>query len=120
FSTLLGAHSSRLLKVTGVGAPPSSPSTAYQAESAILGGNASIAGCTACAGGEKAGNLGLGTQNTVTFNAVYAPRAGEYLMQVDSMTIGLRSYLFTVNDGPFQTLNCSGGSFLLPASTTLP
>ena len=41
-------------------------------------------------------------------------------MQVDSMTIGLRSYLYTVNNGPFQTLNCSGGSFLLPASTTVP
>lgn len=120
YSTLLGAHASRLLKVTGVGAPPSSPSTAYEAASAILGGNASIGDCPLCAGGEKVGNLGLGTQNTATFNAVYAPRAGEYLMQVDSMTIGLRSYLFTVNGGPYQTLNCSGGSFLVPASTTVP
>lgn len=120
FSTMLGSHASRLLKITGVGSPEQSPSTAYEAASAILGGNASIADCPLCAGGEKVGNLGLGTQNTATFNAVYAPRAGEYLMEVDSMTIGLRSYLFSVNGGPYQTLNCSGGSFLVPASTTVP
>jgi hypothetical protein len=36
------------------------------------------------------------------------------------MTIGLRSYLYSVNGSPFQTLNCGGGSFLLPASTTVP
>jgi hypothetical protein len=79
-----------------------------------------VANCPACSGGEKVGNLGIGAANTVTFNSVYAPRDGEYLMQVDSMTIGLRSYLYTVNNGPFQTLNCSGGSFLLPASTIVP
>jgi alpha-galactosidase len=59
-------------------------------------------------------------QNTVTFSSVNVPRTGEYLMQVDSMTIALRSYLYRVNSGAYQTLNCSGGSFLLPASTTVP
>ena len=118
-TTVLQGHGVTLLKVTGFGRAPASPSTSYEAESAVLGGSAAIASCPACSGGEKVGNLGVGAGNTVTFNNVYAPRDGEYLMQVDSMTIGLRSYLYTVNNGPFQTLNCSGGSFLIPASTTV-
>lgn len=120
FSTVLGAHASRLLRVRGLGSPKPSRATSYEAASAVLGGSASIASCPACSGGEKVGDLGLGTNNTVTFNNVYAPSAGEYLMEVDSMTIGLRSYMYSVNGGPYQTLNCSGGSFLLPASTTVP
>ncbi len=120
FSAVLPAHGSRLLKVSGFGQSPAMPSASYEAALATLGGSAAVAACPACAGGEKVGNLGLGTQNTVTFNNVSVPRTGEYLMQVDSMTIGLRSYLYRVNGGMYQTLNCSGGSFLLPASTTVP
>jgi len=120
FSTVLPAHGVRLLKVTGVGYAPPSSSTAYEAESATLGGSAGIADCPVCSGGAKVGGLGLGAQNTVTFNNVYVPTAGEYLMQVNSMTEGLRSYLYSVNGGSFQTLNCGGGSFFLPAGTTVP
>jgi hypothetical protein len=120
FSTILPGHGSRLLKVVGVGRPAPSSSTSYEAESAILSGSAVIANCPACSGGAKVGGLGLGTQNKVTFNDVYVPRAGEYLMRVDSMTQGLRSYLYSVNGGAFQTLNCGGGSFFLPAGTTIP
>jgi len=120
FSTVLQAHGSSLLKVHGAGTPAPSPSTSYEADSAVLGGSASIASCPACSDGEKVGNLGLGVNNTVTFSNVSVPEAGEYLMEVDSMTIGLRSYLYSVNGGPYQTLNCSGGSFQFPASTTVP
>jgi alpha-galactosidase len=119
FSAVLNGHGSQLLKVNGIGKPAVSPSTSYEAESAVLGGSASIANCPACSDGEKVGNLGLGPNNMVTFN-VTATKAGEYLMEVDSMTIGLRSYLYNVNGGSYQTLNCSGGSFSLPASTTVP
>jgi hypothetical protein len=120
YSTILKGHASRLLHVRGVGRPALSPSTSYEAPSAILGGTAVIASCPACSGGEKVGGLGLGSGNTVTFNNVFAPRAGEYLMEVDSMTQGLRSYLYRVNNGIFETLNCGGGSFFLPAGTTVP
>jgi alpha-galactosidase len=120
FSTVLNGHGSRLLEVRGVGEPPPPPSTSYDAATAVLGGSAAIASCPACSDGEKVGDLGLGASNTVTFNNVDVPKTGEYLMEVDSMTIGLRSYLYSVNGGPYQTLNCSGGSFLLPASTTVP
>jgi alpha-galactosidase len=120
FSTILKGHSGRLFKVTTFGKTPPVPSTSYEAESAVLGGSASISNCIPCSGGAKVGNLGLGANNTVTFNTVYVKHAGTYLMQVDSMTIGLRSYLYSVNGGPFQTLNSGGGSFLIPASTILP
>lgn len=120
YSTLLNGHASHLLHVRGVGRPALSPSTSYEAASAILGGNAVIAPCPACSDGEKVGGLGLGSGNTVSFNNVFAPRAGEYLMEVDSMTQGLRSYLYSVNGGAFETLNCGGGSFFLPAGTTVP
>jgi len=120
FTTVLKGHDVRLLKVVTYGKTAPTPSTSYEAESAMLGGSAVIAGCAACSGGEKVGGLGLGANNTVTFNNVYVARTGVYLMQVDSMTQGLRSYLYSVNGGPFQTLNSGGGSFFLPASTTIP
>ena len=120
FSTVLAAHGSQLLRVRGVGRSAPTPSTSYEAESAVLGGSAVIASCPACSGGDKVGGLGLGAGNNVTFNNVYVARAGEYLMQVDSMTQGLRSYLYSVNGGSYQTLDCGGGSFFLPASTTVP
>ncbi len=62
----------------------------------------------------------LAQANTVSFDHVYAPRDGAYLMRIDSLTHGLRSYLYQVNDGPFQTFNSGGGSFQLPSQSTLP
>jgi hypothetical protein len=120
FSAFLRGHDVRLLKVLTYGNAAPTTSTGYEAESATLGGSASIAQCAQCSGGEKVGNFGLGANNTVTFNQVWVPRAGVYLMQVDSMTQGLRSYLYRVNNGMFQTLNSGGGSFFIPASTTVP
>jgi alpha-galactosidase len=120
FTTVLNGHGALLLKVVATGLVSPMPSTSYEAESAVLGGNAAIADCPECSGGAKVGNLGLGADNNVTFNNVYVKKAGTYLMQVDSMTQGLRSYLYSVNGGPFQTLNSGGGSFLIPASTTVP
>jgi alpha-galactosidase len=119
YSAVIPGHGSVLLKVTTFGSLPSSPSVSYEAESAVLGGSASVSDCAPCSGGSKVGNYGLGATNTVTFNNVSVKYSGNYLMQVDSMTQGLRSVLYKVNDGPFQTLNSGGGSFLLPASQTL-
>ncbi len=120
FSTVLMGHGSRLLKVTARGHARPSPSASYEAESATLNGTAVIASCVHCSGGAKVGGLSLGANNTVTFNNVQVPKDGVYLMQVDSMTEGLRSFLYSVNGGPFQTLNSGGGSFFLPSSTTVP
>jgi alpha-galactosidase len=120
FSTVIAGHGSRLLKVMARGHAAPMPSQSYEAESAVLGGSASIAACSACSGGSKVGGLGLGAANTVTFNQVQVNRAGTYYMEIDSMTQGLRSYLYSVNGGNFQTLNSGGGSFFLPSSTKVP
>ncbi|TCV93390.1 carbohydrate-binding protein with CBM35 doain [Luteibacter rhizovicinus] len=121
FSTRLEGHGVRLLKVrSSVDRVPPVPSTSYEAESASLAGGAVASGCDGCSGGKKVGGLGLGSGNTVTFNNVYARRSGVYLMRVDSLTLGLRSYLFKVGNGPFQTFNSGGSSFLLPSSSTVP
>jgi hypothetical protein len=120
FTTVIAGHGARLLKVTGVGHVNAPASQIYEAEAALLSGSASISSCTPCSGGQKVGNLGLGANNTVTFTNVSVPTTGTYLMQVDSMTIGLRSYLFSVNGDKFQTINSGGSSFSIPSSTTIP
>jgi hypothetical protein len=62
----------------------------------------------------------LGLNNTVTFNSVTVPRAGVYQMTVDYMTEGLRAGMYSINGGPWVTLNVGGGSFFLPTSSTVP
>ncbi|WP_426285086.1 CBM35 domain-containing protein [Luteibacter sp. E-22] len=117
----LPGHGTQLLLVEALpGHMTPGPSTNYEAEAATLAGTAAQAACAGCSGGVKVGGLGLGAGNTVSFDHVYAPRDGAYLMRIDSLTLGLRSYLYQVNDGPFQTFNSGGGSFQLPSQSTLP
>jgi hypothetical protein len=120
FAAVLPGHGARLLKVTAKGnvTPPHSQS--YEAEAQTLSGSAAVAACPACSGGSKVGNLGVGANNTLTFNKVRVDRTGIYQMQIDSMTVGNRALMYQVNGGPFMTLNVGGGSFLLPSSTTVP
>jgi len=118
---VLPAHGTQLLVVDRLpGQVPAGPSAAYEAEAAALDGNAQVFACQGCSAGNKVGGLGLGANNTVTFNNISVPRDGVYLMQVDSLTQGLRSYLYQVNDGAYHTFNSGGGSFQLPSSSTLP
>ncbi|WP_306850488.1 CBM35 domain-containing protein [Luteibacter jiangsuensis] len=117
----LPGHGTQLLLVEALpGHMTPGPSTNYEAEAATLAGTAAPAACAGCSGDVKVGGLGLGAGNAVSFDHVYAPRDGAYLMRVDSLTLGLRSYLYQVNDGPFQTFNSGGGSFQLPSQSTLP
>jgi alpha-galactosidase len=121
FTALLPGHGSRLLQVTGIGnVPPEPNAQTYLATDAILTGTAQLDSCSACAGGEEDGYLGVGPNNNATFDDVQVPRAGTYYMRVNSMTSGPRSLLFRVNNGPFSTLNVGGGSFALPSGTTIP
>jgi hypothetical protein len=120
FSMILPGHGVRLLKVRAFGYAPQTLSKSYEADHALLAGSAAVADCSGCSDGKKVGGLGLGANNTVTFNSIYVHRTGVYLMQVDSMTQGLRSYLYKVNGGRFQTLNSGGGSFNIPSSRNIP
>jgi alpha-galactosidase len=113
-------HGTRLFKVTSSGHAAMPASQSYEAEAATLSGSASVVPCAPCSGGAKIGNIGLGPNNTVTFNSVRVDHAGTYEMEVDSMTVGGRAILFSVNGGPTTTLNAGGGSFFVPASTTFP
>ncbi len=121
FRAPIRGHGAILLRVSGVGsASDDDDAQSYPAASGTLSGSAAIAACPACSGGTKVGDLGLGSNNNLTFNNIEVPREGTYWMQVDSMTVGPRSLLYSVNNGPFSTLNVGGGSFLLPSSTTVP
>lgn len=121
YDTRLEGHGVQLLKIwPTVGHAPPAPSANYEAEEATLAGSAAATGCTGCSGGSKVGGLGLGAGNTVTFNNVYVRRTGVYQMQINSLVLGLRSYLYKVGDGRFQTFNSGGASFNLPSASTVP
>jgi alpha-galactosidase len=62
----------------------------------------------------------MGPNNTVTFNNVSVPRTGMYEMQIEDLRLGPPALLFSVNGGPLVTVNVGGGSFNVPASTTVP
>ena len=117
---LVAGHGTRLFRITASGKAPAEPATSYEAATATLSGTAGVYSCPACSGGLKVGGLGLGLDNTVTFNSVTVPRAGVYQMTVDYMTQGLRAGMYSINDGPWLTLNVGGGSFYLPTSSTVP
>ncbi|MFF7749380.1 alpha-galactosidase D [Streptomyces sp. NPDC007971] len=76
----LPAHGSRLFTVTPHGS--ALRTTGHEAESAgnTLGGNASVADCSACSGGKKVGNLYLGGR--LRFNDIVVDRPGTYLIKV--------------------------------------
>ncbi|MGW1543501.1 alpha-galactosidase D [Streptomyces sp. NPDC002309] len=76
----LPAHGSRLFTVTPRGTAVAT--TGYEAESPAntLGGNASVADCSACSGERKVGNLYLGGKLTV--NDVVVAKAGTYQVRI--------------------------------------
>jgi alpha-galactosidase len=119
FSSVLPGHGARLFKVTAAGHAPAAPSQIYGAETATLYGSTQLSDCSTCASGHKLTYLGIGAANYAVFN-VNVKKAGVYRMEVDSMTLGTRSFIINVNDGPDMTLNLSGGSGNLPFPTTIP
>ena len=62
----------------------------------------------------------LPTGTTFVEGVVTGTTGPGYRMEVDSMTLGTRSFIINVNDGPDMTLNLSGGSGNLPFPTTIP
>ncbi|WP_184222511.1 chitobiase/beta-hexosaminidase C-terminal domain-containing protein [Granulicella aggregans] len=119
FSAMILGHGSRILKVTpDVAISPVPIGKVYEAEAATLSGSASIASCSACSGGLKVGNIG--GNSMVTFANVNVTSAGTYQMEIGGMTQGPRTLEYSVNGGPAQSLNMSGGSYMLPQSSTVP
>jgi len=117
---IVPGHGTRLFKVRTTGKAPVEAATSYEAEDAIRGGTVTVVSCSACSGGSKVGNIGLGPNNAITFGTVNVPRTGVYKMTVNYASNSLRAVLYSVNGGPWVTLNVGGGSFNLPARTTIP
>ncbi|WP_263383070.1 alpha-galactosidase D [Granulicella arctica] len=121
FTTTLLGHGSRLLKVTPFDKAVVAAGQSYEAEAAMLTGNATISTCAACSGGSKVSYLGASpSTNDVVFNNVFAESAGTYRMEVDAAAQGPRALVYAVNGSSPATLNLSGGSFNLPQVTSVP
>ncbi|MGI5520297.1 alpha-galactosidase D [Micromonospora sp. CA-259024] len=92
----LPAHGSRLFTVRPGTALAS---TSYEAESAAntLSGNATVAGCDACSGGQKVGNLYVGGK--VRFNDVTVKKDGIYTVTVSYVSGDARSVNVSSNTG---------------------
>ncbi|MFK0110395.1 alpha-galactosidase D [Streptomyces sp. NPDC091217] len=93
----LPAHGSRLFTVTPKGAALAS--TGYEAEASgnTLSGNASVAGCDACSGQKKVGNLYQGGK--LTINNVTVAKSGTYLVKVAYISGDSRSATISANSG---------------------
>ena len=108
-----------VIRGDGVGAPPLPNSVTYEAENATLAGTVTPPYCEYCSGAGEAGNIGGGSGNTVTFPNVIVDKAGAYLMEIDYLTSGPRSFFMTVNGGTSTELDLNGSSFSLPTSTVI-
>jgi Alpha galactosidase A/Alpha galactosidase C-terminal beta sandwich domain/Carbohydrate binding module (family 6) len=93
----LPVHGSRLFTVKPGGGKLTT--TTYEAESPAntLSGNASPAGCDACSGGEKVGNLYLG--GALRFNDITVKKAGIYTVDVSYVSGDPRSATVSSNSG---------------------
>jgi hypothetical protein len=93
----LPAHGSRLFTVKPGGS--TLVTTSYEAESAdnALTGNASVAGCDACSGGKKVGNLYLGGK--LQFNNITVKKDGIYTVNVAYVSGDPRSVTVFSNSG---------------------
>ncbi|WP_055585598.1 alpha-galactosidase D [Streptacidiphilus griseoplanus] len=93
----LPAHGSRLFTVRPGGTTLAT--TSYEAESAAntLSGNASVAGCDACSGGNKVGNLYLGGK--LQFNHITVQKDGIYTVKVAYVSGDPRSVTVFSNTG---------------------
>jgi hypothetical protein len=67
----------------------------------------------------KAGNIGGGAANSVTFSNVTVPRDGSYQLEIDYQTSGLRSYFMSVNGGTETELDLNGSTFSDPVPTVV-
>jgi hypothetical protein len=62
----------------------------------------------------------IGGSSTVTFENVNVPVTGTYMMEVDYMTQGPRSFFVSINGNTAQELDLNGYSFGTPTSTVVP
>jgi len=118
-SARLPAHGSRLFRVTAPAA--SAPLTTYEAEAPgnTLVPPAGTAGCPACSGGTKVGNLYGG--GALTVNAVTVGKAGTYQVNIGYVTADPRSASVSANGGPATAVAFPpSGGWGIAATITVP
>jgi hypothetical protein len=76
--------------------------------------------CNYSSGLSKAGNIGAGAANNVTFSNVTVPSSGTYELEIDYQTSGQRSYFISINEGAPTELDLNGSSFNDPAVIIIP
>jgi hypothetical protein len=106
--------------ISGNGDATMSPAITYEAEAATLAGSVTAGFSNYSSGLSKAGNIGAGATNNVTFSNVTVPSSGTYQLEFDYQTSGQRSYFLTINDGAPTELDLNGSSFDDPAVTIIP
>ncbi|MGW0632465.1 fibronectin type III domain-containing protein [Streptomyces sp. NPDC002758] len=109
-------------KAVTITTPASGGPAAYEAEAPgnTLTGNAGVAGCDGCSGGQKIGNLGGGV---VAITHVSAPKDGTYLMKLDYVDgDSSRVIELTVGDTTLQipVPGTNDNSWGAPQSLTVP
>jgi len=105
--------------ISGDGSAVAPDFTTYEAEAAQLSGSAGLGGCGFCSGGAYVGAYGAGNQNAVTFPAVTVAKAGNYHLEIDYTTSGVRTFYIYVNNGPPIILDVNGSTFDSPVPVVI-
>jgi alpha-galactosidase len=105
--------------ISGNGDATVSPAITYAAEAATLGGSVTAGFSNYSSGLFKAGNIGAGAANNVSFSNVTVPSSGTYQVEIDYQT-RVRSFFLSINDGAPIQLDLNGSSFNDPAVTIIP
>jgi hypothetical protein len=93
----LPAHGSRLFTVKPGGGTLTTTSYEAESDTNTLSGNASVAGCDACSGGKKVGNLYTGGK--LRFNDITVKKDGIYTVKVGYVSGDPRSVTVFSNSG---------------------
>ena len=120
FSAVVLGHGVRLLHVFSNGIAERQLSQSYVPYLATLSGKTAWIRCKACSTGHEVVNLGLGKDNTVTLDNVYAEHEGTFRMEIDSAASGSGDLFYQVNGGLPTSVKIGGGSLNIPSSTSVP
>ena len=74
-----------------------------EAEAATLKGTAEIVTCNNASGGQMVKGLDNGAANSLTFQKVNIPKAGDYFISVSYYSVNERSMTYQINDQPAQS-----------------
>jgi hypothetical protein len=98
--------------------PAPEPGQVIEAElrANALGGSARTQACPACSGHGKVKWIG---KDSFVSIQVPVPTAGDYMVQIDYLVEGARTFVLSVNDGPGVEVAVRGNSWGVPASTGL-